>query len=98
MINSKINNLKERCNGRLRSMCGAMNPDTRIYLVITLFLLFAALSAYYTTAALCALGSGSGGQLRIEHIEPLELKDKSGDACPETVNSNGYERTRETAE
>ena len=37
---------------RLRHLCGAVSPDKRVFVVVTLFLLFAALSIYSTVTVI----------------------------------------------
>lgn len=56
----------------LRHLCGAVSPDKRVFVVVTLFLLFAALSIYSTVTVIYRIGRGDGQNLRIEHIQRLE--------------------------
>jgi hypothetical protein len=59
MIRKWIKCAGERIEDRLRRVCGAMNPDIRVYAIVTLFVLFAALSLYSTVRrAEDAAGSG----------------------------------------
>lgn len=89
----------EWVEGRLRRICGAMSPSVRLSVIIVLFLLFAALSAYCTASVLCGLGCGDGERLRTGHLERLELR--RGGSRAENFgesNTNDYERESKTAE
>ena len=46
MIRKWIKRAGERIEDRLRRVCGAISPDKRVIAIITLFVLFAALSLY----------------------------------------------------
>lgn len=48
-----------------------MNPDIRVYAIVTLFVLFAALSLYSTVSAIYSLGRNDGERIRIEHLQRL---------------------------
>ena len=67
MIRKWIKCAGERIEDRLRRVCGAMNPDIRVYAIVTLFVLFAALSLYSTVSAIYSLGRNDGERIRIEH-------------------------------
>lgn len=46
-------------------------PDMRVYAIVTLFVLFAALSLYSTVSAIYSLGRSDGERIRIEHLRRL---------------------------
>lgn len=71
MIRKWIKCAGERIEDRLRRVCGAMNPDIRVYAIVTLFVLFAALSLYSTVSAIYSLGRSDGERIRIEHLQRL---------------------------
>ena len=71
MIRKWIKCAEERIEDRLRRVCGAMNPDIRVYAIVTLFVLFAALSLYSTVSAIYSLGRNDGERIRIEHLQRL---------------------------
>lgn len=71
MIRKWIKCAGERIEDRLRRVCGAMNPDIRVYAIVTLFVLFAALSLYSTVSAIYSLGRNDGERIRIEHLRRL---------------------------
>ena len=72
MIRKWIKCAGERIEDRLRRVCGAMNPDIRVYAIVTLFVLFAALSLYSTVSAICSPGRSDRERIRIEHMRMLE--------------------------
>ena len=107
MIRKWIKCAGERIEDRLRRVCGAMNPDIRVYAIVTLFVLFAALSLYSTVSAIYSLGRNDGERIRIEHLQrlapqpeaafPAETeRTQSGADSPERLNTTDYERERET--
>ena len=60
MIRKWIKRAGERIEDRLRRVCGAISPDKRVIAIITLFVLFAALSLYSTVSAIYSLGATTG--------------------------------------
>jgi len=68
MIRKWIKRAGERIEDRLRRVCGAISPDKRVIAIITLFVLFAALSLYSTVSAIYSLGRNDGERIRIEHL------------------------------
>ena len=99
MIRKKINAASEWCEDHLRRMCGAMSPDKRLIVVLTMLVLFSALSFYITFTAFYHIGKGAGEQLQIEHIEHLELelqrKQTELDSVKQ-INDFNYEYERAT--
>lgn len=71
MIRKWIKRAGERIEDRLRRVCGAISPDMRVYAIVTLFVLFAALSLYSTVSAIYSLGRSDGERIRIEHLQRL---------------------------
>ena len=71
MIRKWIKRAGERIEDRLRHLCGALSPDKRVIAIITLFVLFAALSLYSTVSAIYSLGRNDGERIRIEHLQRL---------------------------
>lgn len=93
MIRGWMKRAREWTEDRLRRMCGAMNPDTRVFVTVALFLLFAALSLWGTVSAIYRLGRSEGERLRIEHIERPELKHERPEADSlRKLNMNEYEQ------
>ena len=100
MIRKKISAASQWCEDHLRRMCGAMSPDKRLVVVLTMLVLFSALSLYITFTAFYHIGKGAGEQIQIEHIERLELelrrKQNELDSVKQ-VNDFNYEYERATA-
>lgn len=94
MIREGLKRAGEQIEDRLRRMCGALSPDIRVYVIVTLFLLFAALSLYTTVAGIYRLGRRDGERMRIEHIHRLGTSPAAGADSPE-LNTNDHERERE---
>ena len=69
-----------------------MNPDLRLYVIIGMLLLFAALSLYTTLTAIGNIGRSSGTGLEIEHLRHLELEQPSGADTLRTQTPENHER------
>ena len=69
-----------------------MSPDLRLYVIIGLLLLFAALSLYTTLSAIGNIGRSSGSTLEIEHLRYLELEQPSGADSLRTQTPENHER------
>lgn len=78
MIRKWIKRAGERIEDRLRHLCGAISPDKRVIAVVTLFVLFAALSLYSTVAGIYRLGRRDGERMRIEHLQRLAPQPEQG--------------------
>lgn len=59
---------------KLKECIGELTPDKRIVLVITMLLLFTALSLYFSFSSIYRFGKGDGKNFQIQHIERLELE------------------------
>ena len=80
----------------LRRMCGAISPDKRLVITVTMFLLFAALSIYITVSSIYRIGRGEGEKMQIRHIEQLELQQKQNEfENLKQTNKFNYEYERE---
>ena len=78
MIRKWIKCAGERIEDRLRRVCGAISPDMRVYAIVTLFVVFAALSLYSTVSAIYSLGRSDGERIRIEHLRRLAPQPEQG--------------------
>ena len=87
-----MNHLGAWCEAQLRRLCEAMSPDLRLYVIIGMLLLFAALSLYTTLSAIGTLGRSSGSTLEIEHLRYLELEQPSGADSLRTQTPENHER------
>lgn len=87
-----MNHLSAWCEAQLRRLCEAMSPDLRLYVIIGMLLLFAALSLYTTLSAIGNIGRSSGSTLEIEHLRYLELEQPSGADTLRTQTLENHER------
>ncbi len=109
MIRNKIESFREWLETSLRRLCGRISPDARVWVIVAMFLLFAALSLWFTVSSIYRFGRGDGERYRfgkgdgermqIEQIERLELelrhKESQLDSV-EHINYYQYEYDRET--
>ena len=58
----------------LRRACGALSPDKRIIVILTLLLFFSVLSLYFTVPSFYRYGKEAGEWMQLRHIERLELE------------------------
>ena len=91
MIKKKITDIRNQMEDRLRSLLGQISPDGRIIVVLSLICLFAIGSIYMTVSSIYNMGKKSGQQLRIEHIEKLELQQKQKTDSTNHLNKFDYE-------
>lgn len=99
MIRKRINAASDWFEDYLRRICGSMSPDKRLIVILTMFLLFAGLSLYFTISSIYRFGKGAGEQMQIEHIErlKLELQQKQNELdSVKQINDFSYEYKRET--
>lgn len=92
-MKKKINSIGSRIEDGLRRMCGEITPDKRIVVTLTMLLLLAGLSLYFTISSIYRFGKGEGERIRIGHIERLELelmqKQSELDSI-KLINNNHY--------
>ena len=69
MAKKRIKAFGEWVEDHLRRACGALSPDKRIIVILTLLLFFSVLSLYFTVSS-----KGAGERMQIRHIERLELE------------------------
>jgi hypothetical protein len=74
MVRRKIDGIREWVETRLRCLCSRISPDARVWVIVAMFLFFAALSLWFTVSSIYRFGSSSGERMQIEHIERLELE------------------------
>lgn len=70
----RIKAFGEWVEDHLRRACGALSPDKRIIVILTLLLFFSVLSLYFTVSSIYRFGKGAGERMQIRHIERLELE------------------------
>lgn len=99
MIRKKLKAAGEWFEGGMRRMCGRINPDLRVYVIVVMFLLFAGMSLYFTAHSVYRFGKGEGQRFQIQHIKRLELQLREKQAEIDSikhVNDFDYEYERET--
>ena len=74
MAKKRIKAFGEWVEDHLRRACGALSPDKRIIVILTLLLFFSVLSLYFTVSSIYRVGKGAGERMQILHIERLELE------------------------
>ena len=98
MAKNRIKAFGERVEDRLRRACGALSPDKRVIVILTLLLLFSALSLYFTVSSIYRFGKGAGERMQIRHIERLELElkqQREADSVKQLKDFD-YDNKRET--
>lgn len=78
MLREKILSAREWVEDNLRTFFGKISPERRVLIIITLFLMFAALSLFITFSSIYRFGRGEGMNMQMQHIEVLnmELREK----------------------
>ena len=61
----------------LKSLLGRITPDGRIIIILMMLFLFGGGSIYMTVSSIYNMGKKNGQQMQIEHIERLELQQKT---------------------
>ena len=77
MAKKRIKAFGEWVEDHLRRACGALSPDKRIIVILTLLLFFSVLSLYFTVSSIYRFGKGAGErmQIRQEADSVKHLKD-----------------------
>lgn len=65
-IKKTIEKIKERTDGGLRGMCGRINPDRRVIVIVVLFVLFALINLYVTFRGIYSIGRDHTPDVTIE--------------------------------
>lgn len=98
MAKKRIKAFGEWVEDLLRRACGALSPDKRIIVILTLLLFFSVLSLYFTVSSIYRFGKGAGERMQIRHIERLELElrqRQEADSVKHLKNFN-YDDERKT--
>lgn len=85
MAKKRIKAFGEWVEDHLRRACGALSPDKRIIVILTLLLFFSVLSLYFTVSSIYRFGKGAGERMQIRHIERLELELRQRQECMEII-------------
>lgn len=73
MLREKITAAREWIEDSLRCSLGKISPERRVLFIVTLFLIFAALSLYITFSSIYRFGRGEGVNMQMRHIESLKV-------------------------
>lgn len=74
MFREKFTAARDWIEDSLRGSLGKISPERRVLLIITLFLIFAALSLYITFSSIYRFGRGEGVHMQMRHIESLKIE------------------------
>lgn len=74
MMRKLINRINEWLEERLRGLLGRLAPDRRGILIVTMLLVFGALSIWMTFSSIYHFGKDKGERLQMEHIERLQIE------------------------
>ena len=66
MAKKRIKAFGEWVEDHLRRACGALSPDKRIIVILTLLLFFSVLSLYFTVSSIYRFGKGAGERMELE--------------------------------
>jgi len=82
---------------RLRRLVGPLSPDRRVIVIVTMLILFSALSISMTVSSIYNFGKDKGRNLEIQRIETLKLEteQQKQDSINNQLNDFEYERTTE---
>ena len=72
----RLNEWSDRQDERLRVWLAALPQRTKIVVVLVIFTFFALCALFTFGAALYEIGRESGGQIEIEHIRQLDLRQQ----------------------
>ena len=97
MLRNIIQNVSEWLEDRLRRLVGPLSPDKRVIVIVTMLILFSALSIYMTVSSIYNFGKDKGRNLEIQRIETLKLEteQQKKDSINNQLNDFEYERTTE---
>ena len=92
MAKKRIKAFGEWVEDHLRRACGALSPDKRIIVILTLLLFFSVLSLYFTVSSIYRSGKGAGERMRLE----LELRQRQEADSVKHLKDFNYDDERKT--
>jgi len=95
MIRKIIRNINEWVEDRLRRLVSPLSPDARLIVILTMLIVFSALSIYMTVSSIYNFGKDKGRDLQIEQIESLKFQLEQQRDSINKQNIYEYERTDE---
>lgn len=72
-MKQKIKQVREWVEERLRWLCGELSPEKRLFVILSMCLLFGIASCWMFVSNICRIGKGMDAQPQIEHIRPPRL-------------------------
>lgn len=74
MIRRHFKRMQEWVDERLRTLCGRITPEKRLFVLLGMFGIFGMMSIYIFLSAIYHIGKNEGRQIEIKHIQALELQ------------------------
>lgn len=97
-MKKRIKELGYWLEDRLKDFVGELTPDKRLVAILTMLLLFTALSLYFTFSAFYNFGKGKGEQIHMQHIERLELELQEKKQELKQVKPSDYDNREQTGD
>lgn len=68
--------IQDWVDDNLRHLCGRITPEKRLFVLLTMFVVFGFASIYIFVSAIYNIGMNEGQRIEIEHIQMLELQKR----------------------
>lgn len=85
MIGRFIRKAQDWVDDKLRRLCGRITPEKRLFVLLTMFVVFGFASIYIFVSAIYNIGKNEGQRIEIEHIQMLELQRR------DSINQLNYD-------
>ena len=72
----KVNRLQDWIDAGIQKMEERTSPKRKVFILLSLFVIFGSVSIYMTISSVYNLGKNKGRQIEIEHIHRLELEQR----------------------
>lgn len=76
MIGKYVRLIQDWVDEKLRHLCGRITPEKRLFVLLTMFVVFGFTSIYIFVSAIYNIGKNEGQRIEIEHIQMLELQKR----------------------
>lgn len=76
MIGKYVRLIQDWVDEKLRRLCGRITPEKRLFVLLTMFVVFGFASIYIFVSAIYNIGKNEGQRIEIEHIQMLELQKR----------------------
>ena len=87
----KVNRLQDWIDAGIQKMEERTSPKRKVFILLSLFVIFGSVSIYMTISSVYNLGKNRGRQIEIEHIHRLELEQRSTKDSITNKNNMHYE-------